>query len=158
MKRRIAALSALVLSLLLLAGCAQEEATPLPDTMDQEAVLAAGEEVLNQLLAGEYEAVYETFRDDIRADLTVEEVQNLVEPVFQEAGDFEKIESAGAEGSAEGEEHAIAEFRLNCAEEDVLFNAAFDLEMELIGLSAGLDVREWSFDNLAGNVKELFGG
>ena len=57
MKRRIAALSALALSLFLLAGCSQEEVEPLPEAMDQESVLAAGEGVLDQLLAGEYEAV-----------------------------------------------------------------------------------------------------
>ena len=158
MKRRIAALSALALSLFLLAGCSQEEVEPLPEAMDQESVLAAGVGVLDQLLAGEYEAVYETFRDDIRANLTAEDVQNLVAPVFQEAGDFEKIETAGAEGSTEGEEHGIAEFRLNCSEEDVLLSVAFDPEMQLIGLSAGLDVKEWSFDNLVSNVKGLFGG
>ena len=67
----------------MLAGCSsQEEAEPLPQGMDTETVLTAGEAVLDRLLEGDYEAVYESFREDIRADLTAQSVQDLVEPVF----------------------------------------------------------------------------
>ena len=66
--KKLCMLTAAALALMLLAGCsAQEEETePLPESMDQETVLAAGEEILNQLLDGEYEAVYGEFREDIR--------------------------------------------------------------------------------------------
>ena len=55
--KKIGKLTAVALALMLLAGCsAQEEETePLPESMDQETVLTAGEEILNQLLDGEYE-------------------------------------------------------------------------------------------------------
>ena len=57
--KKLCMLTAAALALMLLAGCsAQEETEPLPASMDQETVLAAGEEILNQLLDGEYEAVY----------------------------------------------------------------------------------------------------
>ena len=71
--------------------------------------LTAGEAVLDQLLEGDYEAVYESFREDIRADLTAQSVQDLVEPVFQEAGDYQELKSAQVTGSTEGEEHGIAQ-------------------------------------------------
>ena len=157
--KRLCPLFATVLSLLLLAGCSsQEEAQPLPASMEQTAVLTAGEEIFDQLLAGEYETVYDQFREDIRADLTVDDVRNLIEPVFEEAGAFEAIESSDTTGSTEGEEHGIARFLCVFSQEDVTVNVAFDPEMDLIGLSAGIRSSGWRFSNLVDNLTGLFGG
>ena len=54
MKQRIVPLLAVALALtVMLAGCSsQEEAEPLPQGMDTETVLTAGEAVLDQLLEG----------------------------------------------------------------------------------------------------------
>ena len=75
--KKLCMLTAAALALMLLAGCsAQEEETePLPESMDQETVLAAGEEILNQLLDGEYEAVYGEFREDVRASFWMENMR-----------------------------------------------------------------------------------
>ena len=154
-------LSALALGVLLLAGCASQEETtePLPESMDQETVLSAGESILNELLAGQYQRVYDEFREDIKENLTPESVQDLVEPAFQEAGDYQEIKTADVIGSTEGEEHGIARFLCTFSEEEVAINVAFDPEMDLIGLSAGVQSRgEWSFDNLVSNVTGFFGG
>lgn len=157
MKKFCAAATALALTALL-AGCsAQEEAEPLPESMDEETVLAAGETILDQLLAGEYGTVYEEFREDVRETLTTEDIQNLVEPVFEEAGEYQAIESSDTVGSTEGEEHGIARFLCTFSEEDVAVNMAFDTQMELIGLSAGVQTSGWSFSNLTSNLSGLFG-
>ena len=139
--KKLCMLTAAALALMLLAGCsAQEEETePLPESMDQE-------------------TVYEEFREDIRANLTVESVQELIESETQEAGTYEGIEKADTIGSTEGEEHGIARFLCNFSEEDVAINLAFDPDMELIGLSAGVQTSGWSFSNLTGNLSGLFGG
>ena len=154
MKQRIVPLLAAALALtVMLAGCSsQEEAEPLPQGMDTEAVLTAGEAVLDQLLEGDYEAVYESFREDIRADLTAQSVQDLVEPVFQEAGDYQELKSAQVTGSTEGEELCIF------SQEKVSIRVAFDPDMELIGLSAGLQKSSWSLSNLVNNFTGLFRG
>ena len=129
MKQRIVPLLAAALALtVMLAGCSsQEEAEPLPQGMDTETVLTAGEAVLDQLLEGDYEAVYESFREDIRADLTAQSVQDLVEPVFQEAGDYQELKSAQVTGSTEGEEHGIAQLLCIFSQEKVSIRVAFDL-------------------------------
>ena len=158
--RRAAILTALV-GVMLLGGCTtQEEAEPLPVSMDAQTVLSAGEDVLDQLLAGEYEAVYDAFREDVRASLTVEDVRGLVEPVFAEAGEFEGIETSEAVGGSTegGENHGIARFLCTFSEEKAAVNVAFDTEMQLIGLAAGLQTSSWSFSNLVENVTGLFGG
>ena len=151
MKQRIVPLLAAALALtVMLAGCSsQEEAEPLPQGMDTETVLTAGEAVLDQLLEGDYEAVYESFREDIRADLTAQSVQDLVEPVFQEAGDYQELKSAQVTGSTEGEEHGIAQLLCTFSQEK---------DMELIGLSAGLQKSSWSLSNLVNNFTGLFRG
>ena len=95
-------------------------------------------QVLDQLLEGDYEAVYESFREDIRADLTAQSVQDLVEPVFQEAGDYQELKSARVTGSTEGEEHGIAQLLCIFSQEKVSIRVAFDPDMELIGLSLSL--------------------
>ena len=143
----------------MLAGCSsQEEAEPLPQGMDTETVLTAGEAVLDQLLERDYEAVYESFREDIRADLTAQSVQDLVEPVFQEAGDYQELKSAQVTGSTEGEEHGIAQLLCTFSQEKVSIRVAFDPDMELIGLSAGLQKSSWSLSNLVNNFTGLFRG
>ena len=157
--KKLCMLTAAALALMLLAGCsAQEETEPLPASMDQETVLAAGEEILNQLLDGEYEAVYGEFREDIRANLTVESVQELIESETQEAGTYEGIEKADTIGSTEGEEHGIAQLLCIVSQEKVSIRVAFDPDMELIGLSAGLQKSSWSLSNLVNNFTGLFRG
>ena len=160
MKQRIVPLLAAALApTVMLAGCSsQEEAEPLPQGMDTETVLTAGEAVLDQLLEGDYEAVYESFREDIRADLTAQSVQDLVEPVFQEAGDYQELKSARVTGSTEGEEHGIAQLLCIFSQEKVSIRVAFDPDMELIGLSAGLQKSSWSLSNLVNNFTGLFRG
>ena len=141
MKQRIVPLLAAALALtVMLAGCSsQEEAEPLPQGMDTEAVLTAGEAVLDQLL-------------------TAQSVQDLVEPVFQEAGDYQELKSAQVTGSTEGEEHGIAQLLCIFSQEKVSIRVAFDPDMELIGLSAGLQKSSWSLSNLVNNFTGLFRG
>lgn len=157
--KKLIPLSALALAVALLAGCSrEEEAKPLPESMDTETVMAAGEAVLNQLLDGDYQAVYDQFRSDIQADLTVEDIQELVEPVFTDAGTYESIQTSDAVGSSEDEEHGIARFLCVFSQEEVLFNAAFDPDMELIGLSTGFYTSDWTLSNLVDNIKGMFSG
>ena len=160
MKQRIVPLLAAALALtVMLAGCSsQEEAEPLPQGMDTETVLTAGEAVLDRLLEGDYEAVYESFREDIRADLTAQSLHDLEEPVFQEAGDYQELKTAQVTGSTEGEEHGIAQLLCIFSQEKVSIRVAFDPDMELIGLSAGLQKSSWSLSNLVNNFTGLFRG
>lgn len=63
-KRWIAAVAA-SLCVLTLASC---KGKPLPDGMEEDAVLAAGEEIVQQLTDGDYSAVLAQFRSDIQED------------------------------------------------------------------------------------------
>ena len=123
-----------VLALLLLSGC---EGKPLPDGMDEETLLSAGQEVAQQLMDEEYQAVYDRFREDIRETLTVDNVKNLMETGVEGAGDFKKVKDTLATGSTEGEAHGIAVIYCEYTKENVRFRVAFDPDMNLIGLEIG---------------------
>lgn len=133
-KRGVLLLAAGLLALLLLAGC---EGKPLPDGMDEETLLTAGQEVVDLLMDGEYQQVHDRFRDDIQAGLTVDNVKNLMETETKDAGTFEKVKDTLATGSTEGEPHGIAVIYCEYSKEDVRFRVAFDPDMALIGLEIG---------------------
>lgn len=84
-KKRWTAAVAAVLCVLTLAGC---KGKPLPDGMEEDAVLAAGEEIVQQLTDGDYSAVLAQFRSDIREGLTAEQLQTQVETATQKAGQY----------------------------------------------------------------------
>ena len=127
-------LAACLLALILLAGC---EGKPLPDGMDEETLLSAGQEVVDLLMEGDYQQVYDRFRDDIQSQLTVDNVKNLMETETQDAGDFKKVKDTLATGSSQGEDHGIAVIYCEYSKKNVRFRVAFDPNMELIGLEIG---------------------
>lgn len=104
-KKRWTAAVAAVLCVLTLAGC---KGKPLPDGMEEDAVLAAGEEIVQQLTDGDYSAVLAQFRSDIREGLTAEQLQTQVETATQKAGQYRKLDDTLVTGSQEPEPHGIA--------------------------------------------------
>ena len=156
MKKRILAL-VLGLSVLLLAGCAGEsDPEPLPQGMEEETLTAAAQQVADLLVDGNYQAVYQMFREDVRSELSVESVSDLAAPALEEAGDFESIDETVVSGSTEGESHGIVQLTCTFSEKEVEFRVAFDPGMELIGLSVGSRSTGWSFSNLFHNLSNLF--
>ena len=93
-------------------------------------------EVVELLADGEYQAVYDLFREDIRSTLTVEQIQALFQEVLEEAGALEGLDDSRVQGSTEGEPHGIAELYYDFAHDTVRFRVAFDLELQLIGVDA----------------------
>ena len=130
-KKRWAAALAAALCVLMLAGC---KGKPLPDGMEEDAVLAAGEAVVQQLTDGDYSAVLAQFRSDIREGLTAEQIQTQVETATEKAGQYRKLDDPLVTGSQEPEPHGIAVIYSKYTKDSVMFRVAFDPEMELIGL------------------------
>ena len=127
MKKRIVAL---VLCALVLSGCG----AALPEGLDESTVASAAEEVAEQLAAGETEAIYEKLRPDVAGTLTEEDVAALVP---KSAGVWEKIvttEVRSRTDKGSGEEYALAMVVCQFEEGRVTISAAFDSEMQLIGL------------------------
>lgn len=140
--KRWLSLTCAVLGLcVLLTGC--EAAKPLPEGMDEQTVIAAGQEVMDLLLAGEYEQIVALLREDVRSqpgkEITPDIIRQLVDEHLdaEEVGAFEEVSDSVAEGVTEEgtEPHGVAVFHCEFEEEKVGFGFAFDLDMNLIGLS-----------------------
>ena len=85
MKRRTTGLlAAALLAVLLLAGCGTR---PLPSGMEEEAVGQAGQEIVEMLVARDYQGVVDAFRPDIAEELgvTADTIQSEMDKV-SEAG------------------------------------------------------------------------
>ena len=139
MKKKLSAVLALALCLsMTLSGCSK--AKPLPDGMDQETVADAAREIISQLIAGEYQAVADAFRDDMQeaysvTDKTIEDMMATVE----EAGAYVKTEEIlvlGGKSDSFDEPYAAVAAYCEHTEKDIVYEMSFDLELELIGLAA----------------------
>lgn len=128
-KTRIAVLLAV---LLLLCGC---QGKPLPAGMEETALTEAGRAVVLQLVQGEYDAVRESFREDVRESVTADQLRALLLQQTDGAGVYRQIESNMVTGqSSDGENYGVAVLYCEYSEDDVLFRVAFDKNLELIGL------------------------
>lgn len=132
MRRRAASLAALVMALLLLAGC---QGNPLPAGMDEDALLEAGKTVVLQLVGGDYEAVCAALRPDVAETVAVEDIQSLMLQQTDGAGVYKQIDSSMATGqSSDGEDYGVGVYYCQYAKKKVLFRIAFDADMQLIGM------------------------
>jgi len=128
-KTRIAMLLAV---LLLLCGC---RGKPLPAGMEETALTEAGRAVVLQLVQDEYEAVRESFREDVRESVTADQLRTLLLQQTDGAGVYRQIESTMVTGqSSDGEHYGVAVLYCEYSEDDVLFRVAFDKNLKLIGL------------------------
>ena len=104
--RTIAALLAAALTALLLAGC---QGRPLPSGMDEAALLDAGRDVMLQLVAGEYDAVYAALRSDVAEGTSAEAIGELVLRQLEGAGTYKQIDSSMVTGqTSDGESYGVA--------------------------------------------------
>ena len=132
MKKRRLILSALLLSCVcILAGC---RGNALPEGMEEDAVLAAGEEVLNYVVDGDYEQLYQRLREDVQAGLSAQSLQESFQPSLDKIGPFEKIDKTLVTSAQDPEPQAIAVFLCDFEKTQLRVRIAFDPDMELIGL------------------------
>ena len=124
--------------LALLCGCALAgcKGKALPEGMEEEKVLAAGQEIVDLLVAGDCQSVYDRLRPDVRDSTTVEAISQLLTETLDGAGDYREEGNTLVTGITDGEEpQGIAVIYCKYTKKDVPFRIAFDPEMELIGLS-----------------------
>ncbi|MGI5963580.1 MAG: DUF3887 domain-containing protein [Lawsonibacter sp.] len=127
---------ALVLGTLILTGCS---AKPLPDGMEEESVSQAADEVLDQLVHGNYQEVADAFRTDMQEEynVTAQVVEETME-ITQESGAFKKVSDrviTGGDQKVFTEPFAVAVLYCEHENGDVIYEFSFDTGLELIGLS-----------------------
>ena len=139
MKKKLSAVLALALCLSMsLSGCSK--AKPLPEGMDQETVGNAAKEVVSQLIAGEYQTVADTFRDDMQEEysVTAQTIADVMATVA-DAGAYVRTEEVlvlGGQSKTFEEPYAAVAVYCEYENKDIVYEMSFDLDLELIGLAA----------------------
>ena len=132
MRKRGYLIALLALLLLVLSGC---KGNKLPDGMDEDEVARAGLSVMSQLTKGEYEAVYDALREDVREQTSADAIRTMMETAAEGRGSFKKVKDSMVTGVTDADEpHGIAVIRAKYDKKSVIFRIAFDTEMNLIGL------------------------
>ena len=125
-------LLSLLFCLLILTGC---EGNPLPEGMEESAVLDAGRQVVIALTKGEFETVVEQFREDVRETVDAGQIKALLDGAAEGAGVYKELTDSMVTGrESNGVKHAVAVFWAKYEKENLLFEVAFDPDMALIGL------------------------
>ena len=138
MKKRLCLLALPLALLLLLAGC-KVSGNPLPEGMEESAVLEQGREIVALLNAGEYQTVYERLRADAQETSSPESIQSYMEERLDKAGAYKEEDEAMATGQKikdTGEEYGTAVFYCKHEKKSIMYRVAYSVDMELMGIEA----------------------
>lgn len=132
MRQKVLSCVAAAMLAAVLCGC---QGKPLPEGMEEEALLSQGREAVAMLAAGDCGAVRDMMREDVAAGVTEEDIQTLVRSQTDGAGAYKEISGAMATGqSSDGESYGVAVLYCKYAKRNVLYRLAFDTNYELIGI------------------------
>lgn len=138
MRKKFALALAVLSALLLLSGC-KVSGHPLPEGMEEEAVLEQGREVVALLNGGEYQKVYDLLRADARETSSPEAIQDYMAERLEKAGAYRSEDEAMTTGQKikdTGEEYGTAVFYCKHEKKSIMYRVAYSTDMELMGIEA----------------------
>ena len=137
MKKRILTLLCILCTALALCSCTVT-GNPIPEGMDEAAVLAAGEEIISDLNEGNWQEIFDQLREDAQASTgSPAAIQAHMESVLAKVGPFEKLKDTMVTGQKvkdTGEQYATAVFYCQHDKNQAMYRIAFSAHMELIDL------------------------
>lgn len=136
MRKKLWVLAAALLACLVVLCACDTKGNPLPQGMEESAVLDQGRSVMELLNQGNWQAVYDQMRSDAKETTSPEGIESYMNSAVEKAGTFEKEEEGMATGQKldSGEEYATAVFYCKHSKKDVVYRIAFDTDMVMIGL------------------------
>ena len=138
MRKKRSWLTFLLLALLLLPGC-KVSGNPLPEGMEEEAVLERGREIVALLNAGEWQEVYGCLRADGQETTSPEAIQSYMEERLGKAGAYKsetEVMTTGQTLKDTGEEYGTAVLYCKHEKKSVMYRIAYSIDMELMGIEA----------------------
>ncbi|MCI9158531.1 MAG: DUF3887 domain-containing protein [Lawsonibacter sp.] len=136
MRRKLIWLALPLLLLALLPGC-KVSGHPLPEGMEEDAVLDAGREIVALLNGGDWQEVYDLLRSDARETSSPEGIQSYMEERLEKAKAYVKETDAMATGQKlkdTGEEYGTAVLYCKHEKKSVMYRIAYSTGMELMGI------------------------
>lgn len=126
---------ALLLALCLLSGC---RGNPLPDGMDETALLKQGREIVTLLNQGDWQEVYDRLRSDGQETTSPEAIEEYMQALLDTVGAYVSEEDSMVTGQEldTGEEYGTAVFYCKHEKKSVMYRIAFSTDMEFMGFQA----------------------
>ncbi len=118
---------------LFVTGCG---APALAEGFTEDEVIAKAKEVVELVNSGDYQAINDMTREDLKDGLSVEVLDGAVTPIVSQAGNFVEYSQAVAVGDVDKdtkEDYAVAV--LNCKYENkkITYTLSFNKDMEIVG-------------------------
>ena len=138
MRRKLIWLALPLLLLALLPGC-KVSGHPLPEGMEEDAVLDAGREIVALLNGGDWQEVYDLLRSDARETSSPETIQSYMEERLDKAGAYKsetEVMTTGQTLKDTGEEYGTAVIYCKHEKKSVMYRVAYSVDMELMGIEA----------------------
>ena len=138
MRKKRSWLTFLLLALLLLPSC-RVSGNPLPEGMEEEAVVERGREIVALLNGGDWQEVYDLLRSDALETSSPEGIQSYMEERLEKAKAYVKETDAMATGQKlkdTGEEYGTAVLYCKHEKKSVMYRIAYSIDMELMGIEA----------------------
>lgn len=123
-----------ILVMSLLFGCSGNK---LSDKFDEQEVLDKGKEVVDVINTRQYEDVIALLREDLRSQITADQLVTAWDDQIVAAGEFEKIRNAAIESQEDSvtkEEYVTVVLEAIYAEDTLIYTLSFDEDLMMIGL------------------------
>ncbi len=134
MKKRIRTGLVMAMMIFLLAGCGSST-VPLAEVFAQEQLEQQTIQIVDWLNTGAYEEVYETFREDMKEALPLDELKAACEETYGNAGSLVQLGSIAVNGQRiEGQDYATVMVKAEYENQNVTFQVGYDAEMKVVGL------------------------
>ena len=123
-----------ILVMSLLFGCSGNK---LSDKFDEQEVLDKGKEVVEVINTRQYEDVIALLREDLRSQITADQLVTAWDDQIVAAGEFDKIRNTAIESQEDSvtkEEYATVILEAIYAEDTLIYTLSFDEDLMMIGL------------------------
>lgn len=127
MKKLLALLAVCAVSIGFLAGC---KSSKLPDSMDEQTVLDASHEIVEQLQAQDYKGIAANMNETMQKALTADQLAEVWDTYAEKLGDFTGYGKESVTGS---DGYAVASVIAEFENGKVQFTISFDTDMKLAG-------------------------
>lgn len=132
MKKKLALLSLVAICLCFFTAC---KAKPLPNGMDDEAVLTAAREVVTLLQQEQWQQVYDLMREDGQEKSSLQQLEEYMQNIVQKYGQYQKETDSmlTAQTLEDGEDYATAVLYCKHEKKRMVYRIAFSTDMQLMG-------------------------
>lgn len=123
-----------ILVMSLLFGCSGNK---LSDKFDEQEVLDKGKEVVDVINTRQYEDVIALLREDLRSQITADQLVTAWDDQIVAAGEFDKIRNTAIESQEDSvtkEEYVTVILEAIYAEDTLIYTLSFDEDLMMIGL------------------------